>query len=80
MSAASVKALHTALAYLDQGNWDAAHRIVQADESAEGRWIHGIVHVMEGDLDNARYWYRRAERTFSENIAAEMAAVRQRLA
>lgn len=23
-------------------------------------WLHGIVHTLEGDLDNARYWYHRA--------------------
>ena len=27
-------------------------------------WLHGIVHTLEGDLENARYWYRRARRAF----------------
>lgn len=73
------QALHTALGHLERGDWDAAHRIVQADESMEACWIHGIVHVMEGDVDNARYWYGRAGRPFSQAIATEIAAVRERL-
>lgn len=71
------KALQTALDHLDKGGWEAAHKIVQSDESAEGCWVHGIVHVMEGDLDNARYWYGRAGRVFSADVAGEIAAVKQ---
>ena len=29
------KALHTALVHLDKGEWEAAHKIVQPDESPE---------------------------------------------
>ena len=79
MSAGQRAALHVALDRLEKGDWDAAHRIVQRDESATGCWIHGIVHVMEGDLDNARYWYQRAERAFSDDAAKEIAAVKQHM-
>ena len=68
--------LKTALDHLDKGDWDVARKIVQSDESREGCWIHGIVHVMEGDLDNARYWYGRAGRAFSDDAAQEIAAVK----
>ena len=68
-----------ALGYLDKGDWDAAHKIVQSDESMTGCWVHGIVHVMEGDLDNARYWYGRAKRAFSEDAVKEIAAVKKTL-
>ena len=70
------KALQEALAHLDKGEWEAAHTIVQSDESLAACWAHGIVHVMEGDLDNARYWYGRAKRPFSQDTAAELAALR----
>ena len=66
-------ALKIALDHLAKGDWDAAHKIVQSDESATVCWIHGIVHVMEGDPDNARYWYGRA---FSADAAKEIVAVR----
>lgn len=61
---------------LEAGDGESAHRIVQADDSALACWGHGIVHAMEGDLDNARYWYRRARRRFpgAERVAAEIGA------
>lgn len=73
------KTLRAALALLDEGDWEAAHKIVQNDDSPTACWIHGVVHVMEGDLDNARYWYRRAQRTFSQDTAKEIAAARKAL-
>jgi hypothetical protein len=73
-------ALHKALDHLAQGDWTAAHKIVQGDESREGCWIHGIVHVMEGDLANARYWYGRAGRAFADDVKGEIAAAKKVLA
>jgi len=43
-----------------QGDWDAAHRIVQSYNSADACWIHAYLHRKEGDLGNAGYWYSRA--------------------
>jgi hypothetical protein len=43
-------------------DWDAAHQIVQQYEDGTAAWIHAVLHKMEGDLGNARYWYRRADR------------------
>jgi len=54
----------TAVRYLKKGDWQKAHPIVQEDETELGCWAHGIVHMLEGDLGNARYWYRRAGRPF----------------
>ena len=59
-----MSALAKALDLLDRGDWQAAHEIVQKESSALAAWLHGIVHTLEGDLDNAQYWYRRAERPF----------------
>jgi len=71
--------LTRALAHLEARNWQAAHEIVQGDESDLAAWLHGIVHTLEGDLDNARYWYRRVRRSFpgAEAVAAEIARARQ---
>jgi hypothetical protein len=60
-----------AVAHLAKRDWQAAHEIVQHDESALAAWLHGIVHTLEGDLDNARYWYRRAKRAFPGPEAVE---------
>jgi len=64
------------LRLLQDGQWDAAHRIAQADASQAGSWLHGIVHMAEPDESNARYWYRAAGRPFPGMAAlpAEMAA------
>jgi hypothetical protein len=51
-----------AVQHLEAGEWKAAHLLVQKDASSLGCWAHGIVHLIEGDLDNAKYWYRRAHR------------------
>jgi hypothetical protein len=77
--ALSLQELATAAAHLERGDWQAAHRIVQADEtSALACWAHGIVHLMEGDLANARYWYREARRAFPDSPAVheEVAALK----
>jgi hypothetical protein len=49
---------------LATGDWQQAHDIVQQEHGTLAAWLHGIVHTLEGDLDNARYWYGRAHRTF----------------
>jgi hypothetical protein len=64
-----------AVRHLQQGEWEKAHELVQEDESPNACWAHGIVHLQEGDLDNARYWFARASRPFSTDIAAELAAL-----
>lgn len=67
-----------AVELLAAGAWRQAHEIVQGDSSALAAWLHGIVHTLEGDLDNARYWYRRAARVFpgSDAVQEEIAAAR----
>lgn len=51
-----------ALALWARGDWDGAHRVVQDLDSPTAAWIHAFLHRHEGDLSNARYWYRRAGR------------------
>lgn len=72
-------ALARAVEHLAAGAWPAAHEIVQDDESALAAWLHGIVHTLEGDLGNARYWYRRAGRPFpgSDAVQQEIVAARR---
>ena len=52
-----IKAIDLALG----GDWHEAHRIVQAHEDdRDACWIHAALHLIEGDKDNAKYWYRKA--------------------
>ena len=72
------ESLGQAVELLAAGDWKKAHEIVQKDKSTLSSWIHGIVHIVEGDLDNARYWYRHAEREFpgADALPQEIAAAR----
>jgi hypothetical protein len=74
--------LGKALDLLRQGDWQAAHAIVQKDEDSPlACWAHGIVHLMEGDTSNARYWYREAKRDFppDPSVADEITALSAQL-
>ena len=70
--------LSKAVGHLEAGDWQAAHEIVQKDEDSPlACWAHGIVHIMEGDLPNARYWYGQAKRPFPRqpSASAEISAL-----
>lgn len=47
-----------------QGHWKEAHDLVQDDGSPLAAWLHGILHIQEGDLEDAEYWYGNANRHF----------------
>jgi hypothetical protein len=49
-----------------KGDWATAHRLAQAQDDAEGAWVHAYLHRVEGDLANAGYWYRRAGKPVSQ--------------
>jgi hypothetical protein len=65
-----------ALWWAAKDDWNAAHNIVMAHEDADCAWVHAHLHRVEGDLDNARYWYRRAgKRTTSDALEVERDAI-----
>jgi len=74
--------LTTAVDLALAGRWDEAHAIVQRHEDdATACWLHAVLHKIEGDADNARYWYRRSTQ-FYEAYAdpkAELAAIKAAL-
>lgn len=77
-SATTANALHQALNQARAGDWRAAHEIVQQHEGERyADWIHAVLHRIEGDLGNARYWYRRCGETPPENESpqAELARI-----
>ena len=63
------------------GDWDAAHQLVQQYEDGTAAWIHAVLHKIEGDLANSRYWYRRAGQMdrVAEEPRAELAAIQAEL-
>jgi len=74
-------ALAQAVNHLARGAWQRAHEIVQQEESPLAAWLHGIVHTLEGDPENVRYWYRQAGRSFAgkDAVQDEIAAARRTL-
>lgn len=61
------------------GDWQAAHDLAQRHEGdAIADWLHAVLHKLEGDAGNSRYWYRRTQHSFDEftDAAAELAAIR----
>ena len=48
----------------------------EGDAAAD--WLHAVLHKIEGDTGNARYWYRRTGQSFEEfaDAQAELAAIR----
>ena len=48
--------------YDGKGDWNRAHSIIQNIEDRKAAWIHAYLHRKEGDVGNADYWYRRADK------------------
>ncbi len=74
--------LLTAIELAIAGDWEGAHGIVQQDEADRtATWIHAVLHKIEGDPGNARYWYERAGRLdcVDREPAAEFAAIKATL-
>jgi hypothetical protein len=66
----------TALWWAGKDAWDKAHDIVMSGEGADCAWVHAYLHRVEGDRDNARYWYRQARRApATGELASEWAAI-----
>ncbi|MEY2701331.1 MAG: hypothetical protein RIQ52_2086 [Pseudomonadota bacterium] len=56
---------------LRQGMWDDAHRIVQYREDSLACWIHALLHKIEPDEGNSRYWYARTSHSYHDFAATE---------
>ena len=70
-----VRAIDIALA----GDWTGAHEIVQQDETDPTFcWVHAVLHKIEGDAANARYWYRLSGQSYEAyaDPKAELAAIK----
>ena len=77
------KDLLQAIEHALSGEWNAAHQIVQQYENdTTAAWIHAVLHKIEGDDSNSRYWYRRAGKLehASDEPTAELAEIRREVA
>lgn len=60
-----------ALADAKEGKWNEAHRLIQSMADRDSCLIHGYLHRVEGDFENARYWYSLAKQTMPQNSLEE---------
>ena len=61
-----------ALWYVANNDWDRAHKLAQNQDGGVGAWVHAHLHRVDGDLRNAGYWYRRADRAeCADSLEAE---------
>lgn len=54
-----------ALWYDQVEGWEKAHQILGDATDPDSAWVHAYLHRKEGDISNARYWYRQAGRSES---------------
>jgi hypothetical protein len=57
-------------------DWDKAHKIVMDEGGKECAWVHAYLHRVEGDAENARYWYKQAGKPAASGpLPTEWAAI-----
>ena len=49
--------------YEAKGDWTKAHQVAQDVNTPEGAWVHGYLHLREGDRSNASYWYQQSKQS-----------------
>ncbi len=63
------------------GDWDAAHNIAQDYSDSTANWIHAVLHKIEGDNWNSKYWYAKSGghqyEDYGPDVATELAAIQQ---
>ena len=50
------------------GDWHKSHSIAQDYSDATANWIHAVLHKIEGDVWNSKYWYARTNGKKYENF------------
>lgn len=74
---AESQALKSAVESALNGDWHRAHQIAQDSAHPLAHWLHAVLHKIEGDEWNSRYWYRRTSRQYEDytHSTAELRAI-----
>lgn len=63
--------LKTAVQAALDGDWKKSHNIAQDYSDSTANWIHAVLHKIEGDVWNSKYWYARtAGKTYEDSSDA----------
>lgn len=62
LNAQLIKAVNFAL----DDDWHQAHIIAQESNDPMACWIHAVLHKIEGDESNSRYWYARSDANYED--------------
>ena len=77
---AELSAALVGLWWAGKDDWDKAHKIVMDEGGKDCAWVHAYLHRVEGDLDNARYWYRQADKSAASGaLESEWTAIASEL-
>lgn len=74
--------LKQAVQFALDGDWDASHKIAQDYTDPIAHWVHAVLHKIEGDEWNSKYWYKRTAGKQYEDYAdaqEELLAIQQSL-
>ncbi|MFM9913126.1 MAG: hypothetical protein ACKVN9_06315 [Methylophilaceae bacterium] len=71
------ESLKTAVEYALAGEWDASHKIAQEFSDTMANWIHAVLHKIEGDASNSRYWYARSNGHSYEDFASSQEELKE---
>ena len=75
-------ALLVALQAALEGEWNKSHNIAQDYSDTTANWIHAVLHKIEGDVWNSKYWYARTAGKNYEDFSdatAELKAIQNQL-
>ena len=64
------------------GDWHKSHNIAQDYSDDTANWIHAVLHKIEGDEWNSKYWYARTNGKKYEDFSdahEELIAIQQQL-
>jgi hypothetical protein len=64
------------------GDWEQSHNIAQDYSDSTANWIHAVLHKIEGDVWNSKYWYARTAGKSYEDFSdanAELIAIQNSL-
>jgi hypothetical protein len=76
-----IQSLRRAVEFALNDEWQNAHLIAQDSNHQLAHWIHAVLHKIEGDEWNSRYWYKRTDKQYEDYVdsTAELKAILQAL-